>query len=489
MRHGCCDAGVIGFGGLGLVGPQRTRSPFRGRTLYNPCRFSSGTGRHSDRNVGPPIHTPDRLIREEDGCETCGRDLSGAFHEVEFSEFLRDSAERMKNSVDDESEDYILNVPEDSYVEHLASRFSLAPPILDLAGMAVDQVTVEVPAELFPSRFNVYPGKRYSRPAYVVHIPFSGDPKLLRLTPSTRFMNAVDVWIEDSTLCFEVLIFSDDAKAIRSEIDHNLDLISKEAQTLQQEAEAYNLALPDRARTLLTTRKAKILANRKTLAEIGIPLRKRENVPGTFSVPVPIPRKSLMPKPRASQAPFTPHPTLSESDFRALLHVLADRGLQLERYPSTHRGKGEEELRDLFLADLEPRFGGAASAETFNRTGKTDILLRHENANLFVAECKIWSGPKNHGAAIDQLLGYLTWRESKAALLVFVPNQDFTAALTAMKDATESHACCRGDVGGEAPGRIRYRFCLHGDSGNAIQLEVMAFHLPEMKSSRFKKKF
>jgi hypothetical protein len=35
--------------------------------------------------------------------------------------------------------------------------------------------------------------------------------------------------------------------------------------------------------------------------------------------------------------------------------------------------------------------------------------MRHEGKNIFVAECKLWRGPKAHLEALDQLLSYLTW--------------------------------------------------------------------------------
>lgn len=41
--------------------------------------------------------------------------------------------------------------------------------------------------------------------------------------------------------------------------------------------------------------------------------------------------------------------------------------------------------------------------ETFNSSGKTDILIRVENRNIFIAECKFWRGPKSFGEAIEQL--------------------------------------------------------------------------------------
>lgn len=55
-----------------------------------------------------------------------------------------------------------------------------------------------------------------------------------------------------------------------------------------------------------------------------------------------------------------------------------------ERLPSTYAGKDEETLRDHLILNLEPRFQIGTTGETFNKSGKTDILMRHEGKNIFV---------------------------------------------------------------------------------------------------------
>jgi hypothetical protein len=62
-------------------------------------------------------------------------------------------------------------------------------------------------------------------------------------------------------------------------------------------------------------------------------------------------------------------------------------------------------------------FKAQATGETFNFQGKTDILIRVEAKNVYIAECKFWKGEKTLLATLDQLLSYLSWRDTKAALL------------------------------------------------------------------------
>src|SRR5277367_4943587 len=90
---------------------------------------------------------------------------------------------------------------------------------------------------------------------------------------------------------------------------------------------------------------------------------------------------------------------------------------------------------------LQPHFGldGSATGETFDAAGKTDILVRYQNQNVFVAEFKFWRGSKQHLETIDQLLSYLTWRDSKAVLVYFAEGKEIAAPLKAIEDTTPHH--------------------------------------------------
>ena len=144
----------------------------------------------------------------------------------------------------------------------------------------------------------------------------------------------------------------------------------------------------------------------------------------TFSVPSV--KKKVVPKPVVPPIAGPPEPTLDQETYEDVLRVINDTGKVMERLPSTYANKDEEALRDHLIMVLEPNFEGSTTGETFNRAGKTDILIRHENSNVFVAECKFWAGRQKHLATIDQLLTYLTWRDSKTAVICFVDRQNFT---------------------------------------------------------------
>ena len=92
-----------------------------------------------------------------------------------------------------------------------------------------------------------------------------------------------------------------------------------------------------------------------------------------------------------------------------------------------------------FLLFLNGHFQGKATGETFNYEGKTDILIRENDKNVFIAECKFWHGEKVFNETIDQLLGYTSWRDTKTAILIFNKNKDFTSVLKTIDAIAKRH--------------------------------------------------
>lgn len=401
-----------------------------------------------------------------------------AFAEGSLSEYLADRRQLVSETIKNESDEYVVNVSPAEYRQHLAERFVIAPPVLLVQDLSMDKHERMIPAERFPFNFNVYEGKSYPRPVYIIHIPVSGESQLIRYQPSTRLMWSYPVLLLDNELTFEVLTFTEDAARIRSEIDSITNNLTTQSGHLTAEVNDFNVGLPTEVNKTFEYRKSQILKERSIVESIGIPLRKASDAPQTFSVPSPAVPKKIAPKPPLTSHSGEPEPTLAKDDYAEILSVVHDLGVSLERHPSTYEGKGEEDLRDYLLLLLQPRFEGSATGETFNKSGKTDILLRYKNQNVFIAECKFWSGIKGLFKAITQLLGYLTWRDSKAALVLFVRNQQFSQVLSRIEEEIGTHPQFARQTHRPGESWIEYRFFLPEDETREVTLTVLAFHLP-----------
>lgn len=193
----------------------------------------------------------------------------------------------------------------------------------------------------------------------------------------------------------------------------------------------------------------------------------------------PVQRKPIPTRPAATSAPFKPEPALDEAQYKHILSVIENMTHVIERSPTAFASMGEEDIRQHFLVQLNGQFEGQATGETFNYQGKTDILIRADGCNIFIAECKFWHGEKGYLETIDQILGYLSWRDTKAALIVFNRNKDFSAVLASIKSATDKHPHKKRGPTVEGETRFRYIFGNPSDHNRQVTLTVMAFDVPK----------
>ncbi|MEU4250390.1 hypothetical protein AB0F15_23570 [Amycolatopsis sp. NPDC026612] len=126
---------------------------------------------------------------------------------------------------------------------------------------------------------------------------------------------------------------------------------------------------------------------------------------------------------------------------------------------------------------LNAQFEGTAGGELFNGEGKTDILIRVDDRNVFIGECKVWSDPKTMDDALRQLFGYLVWRDTKAAVLLFIRNKDVTAVIEKAIQKIEDHPNYKRT--GTRRGDEQIDFTMHAqdDPDREIHLALIPFAL------------
>jgi len=151
-------------------------------------------------------------------------------------------------------------------------------------------------------------------------------------------------------------------------------------------------------------------------------------------------------------------------------------GVEMERHKRSYKNRKEEDLRDYFIIALSPHYQ-SVTGETENKEGKTDILIRNDGKNLFLAECKIWRGKKTFYAAYNQLTKkYTTWRD-KIAIIFFVHNKDMTSVLKQIQKAIKSKAV-KDSFEELSEGSFKAKFFLNGPKNNKVKIAILCFHFP-----------
>ena len=382
----------------------------------------------------------------------------------------------------------------DEAVEAIDGNQLLVSPIEDLVAAVAGQCSIEVltlhedhtvmeePAEIscqiedYGSLITV-PGERYQ-----LTIPFTGDTGLWRHRPSSGLSMPPSAKIFNKQVFIRVEGYKLSADEVGIRIRTTLAEIKQYLNWQKGMIDPFLARVERHARKALEVRKKRILDSRSLVGSIGFPLRRRADTPATYVAPVV--RKRVTPQRQATNSqptnsqPFKPEPAMREGDYQEIIKFIESMALTMERNPSTFLKLDEEQLRDMYLVPLNGAFEGAATGETFNAAGKTDISIRVEDRNIFIAECKIWRGPKYLTEAIDQLLRYLTWRDTKTAIIVFNRNKDFSSVLSSIKETMNAHANRKHGPKVEGETRFRYVFGHPNDANREIIVTVLAFDVP-----------
>lgn len=392
---------------------------------------------------------------------------------------LQDMTSNMALEIDTVEENRLLNTAPDDLKIYLLQKYSVTPIQLRRDSWYADskEVHVDVRHDRMRAIFDT------SRPALVpgelveVHVPFEGDAELFYARPNTMSSNPPRALIVGNEVVLRYESPADAPREIRPLVDQTLKEIEQYLDWQRTMIEAHNVALPGVASQAIQQRRERVLAKSNRAAALGIPVRRKEDAPKTYAIPT-AQRKATPILPKASSAQFIPEPIWTMELYEQALKIMQDMTLVMERSPEAFKTMDEESLRQHFLVQLNGQFEGKATGETFNMSGKTDILLREGDCNVFIAECKFWKGPKAYGDAIAQLLSYATWRDSKAAILVFNRETETSTVLTGIDTATKAHANFKRAMNWPHESGFRYVLHSNGDTNRELILTVLVFHIP-----------
>jgi hypothetical protein len=329
------------------------------------------------------------------------------------------------------------------------------------------------------------------RVTIVTAVPFDGDSEIFDLCLSRPFVGRPDAQLGKGELRLRwagrIQASADPARIqakVRRYFDSQLGKVEKCLSLCRGDIARHNARLRELVSSVIAERKAGLMADRRLEASLGFPAPPRAEAP-QFAVPVARRKIETLRRP-AANAPSQPEWVLPEAQYEQALTVLRNARNALERGPAMTAYLDEEKIRDLLLVFLNAQFEGAAAGEVFNAAGKTDILIRAEDRNVFIAECKIWKGPTTIRDALGQLLSYLTWRDTKAALLVFIrhgepPTEVINKAIKEIEGHPNYKRTFRTGEDGE-----RYNFIVHaaGDPDREIRLAFLPFALQDRDNPR-----
>lgn len=399
-----------------------------------------------------------------------------AFNEISWHQFKDALFKDIKKKIEQKSKEYILGVDDEEFIAYLDSEYRLEP--LKIFKESEDIPQPEIRKEWFEDRFY---GEKHQRDVYnfTVSYNYTGSPILFKVESNPRTLTSHDIDVNErsNTVSFSFKLYKKEPEEFKRRKEECFNNAFTNLGSLNNNISEINNNLTSTIRTYFQDVKKKFKSENDFFAEINVKVD-----PSTKSVfTAPTISKKKIPQPKVSdKIEFSSSPTMSKEMYKDILKVIYDSGKSMEKKPSLYIGKDEESLRDQFLFVLETRYVGAtATGETFNRSGKTDIILKHsdDGSNLFVAECKFWHGAVEFKKAIYQLFDkYLTWRDSKTAIILFVKNKEFSQVISTIKSETKEHEYFLREIESRGESSFSFEFHLPSDNEKIVFLEVIAFH-------------
>jgi hypothetical protein len=400
---------------------------------------------------------------------------------------LRDLVEARRSAMLQEVEQIdgnrLLNTSPADLTQYLVEKYSLQAPTLERDAWSASETETQIDVSRDQNRWI----RDRSRPCFIpgqridIEVPIQGDSELLyaRASFSTSMPPRAQIRGQSIFLTYEI-VHDSQPRDIKQEAERMLSDIEQHLGWLRSDLGSFNQSLPAQAEQAINVRRTRILTNQGRAASLGIPLKSRADAAKTYALPD-VRRKIVPTLPPVTSAAFEAEPELDSDNYEHILSVIQNMAHVMERSPTAFKSMGEEDLRQHFLVQLNGQFEGAATGETFNVNGKTDILLRSNGKNVFIAECKFWKGSKHFRETIDQLLGYTAWRDTKTAILVFNRVTSMSTVVSSIEAETPKHKNFKRMVKWNHESGFRYMFHHAGDSNREFVLTILVFDVPSLK--------
>lgn len=407
------------------------------------------------------------------------------FYRKTLRDFLEQKKGDLVSEINDADPNYILNVSEDDCSEYLVSKYSFESPVLREGEIYAHEPTdIDIDVSKDPNRFI----SDRARPFHVkgvsvtISIPFNGNSELFYYQPSTFTLSPPNGKVVGQELHLIYKMVEHNVEELKRAYQRDVDDIKKYLQWVNQDADAFNSWLKSSVKEIIAKRKKKLLDDLGLVSALGIPIKHSASLPQTYAIAT-VRKELKIERPKVTTGQFKPEPILPEEEYEYILGVIQNMALLMERSPKTFSKLSEEEIRDHFLLILNSHYEGQATGETFNYGGKTDILIRADDKNVFIAECKFWDGEKAFLETIDQLVGYISWRDRKNAILLFNKNQDFSSVLKKIDPAIKLHSCYKREYilkSSKLKNETTFSYVFHqpNDTNRELILTIMAFNVP-----------
>jgi len=317
----------------------------------------------------------------------------GGYLEREIDETIL----RIREYIDDMSFDSFTELTDDEILDDLLYSFEFSAPEIYEEGIDIaNNSEIKINVQSDTNRDIVDRNKPFYVPGhtYTFSIPCSGDKRFWYLRGSSGSMNHPRGTVRDNEILITIQTSDTDTTNVKKIFDDQIKAFRAFLPSIQQGVKTYNSNLPSVISNFIRQRRERLGKDDEGIKSLGIPIRRIPDVKSPFKIPkakskIRIEKRITRKSNTVAEKPDETF--VSMEDFDSILSDIERMAKIIERSPSAFGDMDEESLRWIFMIPLNIQYD-STTGETFNYKGKTDILIRDQGNNIFIAECKIWRG-------------------------------------------------------------------------------------------------
>lgn len=199
------------------------------------------------------------------------------FSETNLSGYLRNREEETKQAIEVALEGDILGTDTARYVENLVERYRLNQIVFHWGRVETSSREEMVSATRMAGYFGGHPGKRVQVQVLTFHIPYEGEPELLRCQPSQGILWTLEVThqVGSKEISFDVYNDEDNIERVKVNATGEMGNIRTQANNVNREVEQFNARLPSMITEAVQRRQERLQKQSDTMKAIGFPIRKK----------------------------------------------------------------------------------------------------------------------------------------------------------------------------------------------------------------------
>src|SRR3989304_7363575 len=210
------------------------------------------------------------------------------FNKYLLSDVILEQDRKLATEIGNLGHDYIFNSDESKLVEYFISNYTINLLILDKDNVTIEQTEVEIDVRNDRQRDI----RDRSKPCYMrgnrltFFIPYAGDKLLFFCRPSTFSSLLPKAEVRETEISYIIDTLESDDSKIKTEYQRNVANIQQYIAWVNNEVLGFNNSLEAKIYSQIHDRKEKLKQNVILVNKLGYPLRRRENIPQMYSVPI-----------------------------------------------------------------------------------------------------------------------------------------------------------------------------------------------------------